>query len=108
MSVPIDHVVTLSALLFAIGVVGMLSRRSLLLMLLSLELMLAAVNLSLVGFNRVWSATPDGAARGDGHVFALMVVLVAAAQTAVGLGVVVALIRNRDSLDVDDASLLRW
>ena len=108
MTIPLEHVIALSALLFAIGVIGALTRRSLVVILLSIELMLNAVNLALVGFNRVWSATAEGAARLDGQVFALMVIAVAAAEIAVGLGILLSLVRNRDSMNVDDLSLLRW
>ena len=78
--IPIDHVIGLSAILFAIGVVGVATRRNLIVILMSIELMLNAVNLAFVGFNRLW---PTGAATGgsayDGHVFVLMVITVAAA-----------------------------
>lgn len=106
--IPVEHVIALSALLFGIGVVGALTRRSVIVILLSIELMLNASNLALVGFNRVWSVTAEGAARLDGQVFVLMVIAVAAAEVAVGLGVLLALVRNRDSLNIDDVSLLRW
>lgn len=106
--VPMEHVIGLSGLLFAIGVVGALVRRSLIAVLLSLELMLAAANLAFVGFNRVWAQAPDGAARLDGQVFALLVLAVGVAQLVVGLGIVLSLLRNRDSLDIEDVSVLRW
>ncbi|MEZ4215117.1 MAG: NADH-quinone oxidoreductase subunit NuoK [Myxococcota bacterium] len=105
---PIEHVVALSALLFAIGAIGALVRRSLIAMLMSLELMFNAANLALVGFNRVWSAGAGGASALDGQVFALLVMTVAAAEVAVGLGMLIALVRNRDSMNVEDASLLKW
>lgn len=108
MSIPIEHVIGLSAALFGIGTVGALSRRNVIVILMSIELMLNAVNLALVGFNRVWAVGADGAARLDGQVFVLMVIAVAAAEVAIGLGILLSLIRNRDSLNVDDASLLRW
>lgn len=107
MNIPIDQVIALSAMLFVIGSVGALARRNVLVMLMSIELMLNAVNLALVGFNRVWAGV-EGAARLDGQIFVVMIIAVAAAELAVGLGIVLALIRNRDSLNVDDASLLRW
>ena len=100
MTIPISQVIALSAALFVIGVVGALSRRN--------GLMLNAVDLALVGFNRVWSTTAEGAARFDGQVFVLMIIAVAAAEVAVGLGILLSLIRNRDSLNIDDVSLLRW
>jgi NADH-quinone oxidoreductase subunit K len=105
--VPLDHVVGLSAILFAIGVLGVATRRNLIAMLMSIELMLNAANLAFVGFNRLWPGGPD-AARFDGHVFVLMVIAVAAAEVAVGLGIVIAMFRNRDSVNVDEASLLKW
>jgi NADH-quinone oxidoreductase subunit K len=107
--IPIDHVLVLSALLFTIGVVGVATRRNLIVILMSIELMLNAVNLAFVGFNRLW---PTGAAGGgsayDGHVFVLMVITVAAAEVAVGLGIVISMFRNRDSVDIEEVSLLRW
>jgi NADH-quinone oxidoreductase subunit K len=99
--VPLEHVIALSALLFAIGTVGALTRRNLIVILMSIELMLNAANLAFVGFARAW---------GDlgGHVFVLMVIVVAAAEVAVGLGIVIALFRNRESVNVEDVSLLKW
>jgi NADH-quinone oxidoreductase subunit K len=108
LTIPIEHVLALSAAIFGVGVAGVLTRRNIIVILMSAELMLNAVNLALVGFNRVWSAGADGAARLDGQVFAVMIVAVAAAEVAVGLGILLSLVRNRDSLNIDDASILRW
>ena len=105
--VPIDHVIELSAVLFIIGVMGVLVRRNLIVMLMSIELMLNAANLALVGFNRLWPGT-EGALAFDGQVFVLMVITVAAAEVAVGLGILLAMFRNRDSVDVEEVSLLKW
>ena len=105
--VPLDHVIGLSALLFAIGVIGVLVRRNLIVILMSVELMLNAVNLAFVGFNRMWPGT-DGAPAFDGQIFVLMVITVAAAEVAVGLGILISMFRNRDSVNVDDVSLLKW
>jgi len=101
MVVPLEHVIGLSAVLFAIGAVGAVTRRNLIVILMSIEVMLNAVNLALVAFSRQW---------GDlaGQVFVLMVIVVAAAEVAVGLGIVIAIFRNRESVDVEDASLLKW
>jgi NADH-quinone oxidoreductase subunit K len=107
LSIPIEQVIALSAVLFVIGVVGALSRRNVIVILMSIELMLNSANLALVGFNRVW-AQAESAARYDGQIFVLMAIAVAAAEVAVGLGILLALIRNRDSLNIDDVSLLRW
>jgi NADH-quinone oxidoreductase subunit K len=105
--VPIDHVIELSAVLFIIGVMGVLVRRNLIVMLMSIELMLNAANLAFVGFNRLWPGT-EGAPAFDGQVFVLMVITVAAAEVAVGLGILLAMFRNRDSVDVEEVSLLKW
>lgn len=104
---PIEHIVGLSAVLFTIGVVGALTRRNLIAVLMSIELMLNAANLAFIAFNRVWAASPEGSAI-DGQVFVLMVITVAAAEAAVGLGMVIAIVRNRDSMNVEDMSLLKW
>ena len=104
---PLDHVIGLSAILFAIGVIGVVTRRNLIVIMMSIELMLNAVNLALVGFNRMWPGV-DGAVRLEGQVFALMVIAVAAAEVAVGLGIVISMFRNRDSVNIEDVSLLRW
>ena len=106
--VPIEHVMALSIALFTIGVVGALVRRNLIVILMSIELMLNAVNLALVGFNRVWAVGAMGEGRLDGQIFVLMIISVAAAEAAVGLGIVVSLVRNRDSINIEEASLLRW
>jgi NADH-quinone oxidoreductase subunit K len=99
--VPIEHALALSAALFVIGALGALTRRNLIVILMSIELMLNAVNLALVAFSRQWG---DQA----GHVFVLMVIVVAAAEVAVGLGIVVSLFRNRESVNIEDVSLLKW
>jgi NADH-quinone oxidoreductase subunit K len=105
--IPIEHVIGLSALLFVIGVAGVALRRNLIVVLMSIELMLNAVNLAFVGFNRLWPGTAD-APRLDGQVFVLMVITVAAAEVAVGLGIVISMFRNRDSVNLEDVSLLKW
>jgi NADH:ubiquinone oxidoreductase subunit K len=105
--VPLEHVIGLSGLLFVIGVAGVAVRRNLIVVLMSIELMLNAVNLAFVGFNRLWPGTLD-APRLDGQVFVLMVITVAAAEVAVGLGIVISMFRNRDSVNLEDVSLLKW
>jgi NADH-quinone oxidoreductase subunit K len=84
-----------SALIFAIGAAGVLVRRSPLVILLCLELMLNAANLALIAFSRMWGGE-------DGQVFALIVMVVAACEVTVGLGVIVAIHRRRLPIDVDD------
>jgi NADH-quinone oxidoreductase subunit K len=105
--IPLDHVMGLSSLLFGIGVLGVLVRRNLIVMLMSIELMLNAANLAFVAGNRMWPGT-EGVPAFDGQVFVLMVITVAAAEVAVGLGILIALFRNRDSVDVEEARLLKW
>jgi NADH-quinone oxidoreductase subunit K len=105
--IPLEHVIGLSAILFGIGVVGVLLRRNVIAVLLSIELMLNAVNLAFIGFNRAWPGG-EAAPAFDGQVFVLMVIAVAAAEVSVGLGIVISMFRNRDSLDLEEASLLRW
>ena len=95
-----DWYVVLSALLFAIGAGGILIRRSPLVILLCLELMLNAGNLALVAFSRMHG----GAA---GQVFALIVMVIAACEVVIGLGIIVAMYRNRLPIDVDEMSELR-
>ena len=104
---PMDHVIALSAILFTIGVLGVATRRNMIVMLMSIELMLNAVNLAFVGFNRIWSQV-DGTPAIDGQVFVLMVIAVAAAEVAVGLGILLAMFRNRDSVNVEEVDLLKW
>jgi NADH-quinone oxidoreductase subunit K len=100
--IPIDHVILLSAVLFMIGVIGVATRRNLIVVLMSIELMLNAVNLAFVGFNRLH---PE---RLDGQVFVLIVIAVAASEVAVGLGIVISMFRNRDSVNLEDVNLLKW
>jgi len=105
--VPIEHVIALSAILFAIGVLGVAIRRDLIVILMSIELMLNAANLAFVGFNRMWPGT-QGAPAFDGQIFVLIVITVAASEVAVGLGIFLAMFRNRDSVNVEEVNLLKW
>jgi NADH-quinone oxidoreductase subunit K len=99
--IPITHAIALSGILFLLGAIGALTRRNLIAILMSIELMLNAVNLSLVAFSRQWG-------NHAGQMFVVMVIVVAAAEVAVGLGIVISLFRNRESVNVEDASLLKW
>jgi NADH-quinone oxidoreductase subunit K len=91
-----------SALLFAIGAFGFLSRRNAILMLICIELMLNAVNLSLVAFNAYGPASENA-----GAVFSIMIMAVAAAEVTVGLGLVIAIIRTRQTPEVDEYNDLK-
>ncbi len=101
MIVPLGTVLALSAVIMGIGVFGFLARRNIILMLISIEVMLNAVNLSLAGFSRHLEDP-------RGQVLALFVIAVAAAEAAVGLGLVIALNRNKPGASVTDLTDLRW
>lgn len=90
-----------SAVLFATGVYGVLARRNAVLVLMSIELMLNAVNVNLIAFSqRLGQLT--------GQVFALFVIAVAAAEVGIGLAIVILIYRNRETINVDEVNLLRW
>ena len=95
---------TLGALLFSIGVYGVLARRNAVLVLMSIELMLNSVNINLIAFN-AWRA--DGVTF-TGQIFALFVITIAAAEVGVGLAIVLLIFRNRKSINVDEVDLLKW
>jgi NADH-quinone oxidoreductase subunit K len=101
MGVPIFYYQALAAILFLIGVLGVLTRRNMIVIFMSIELMLNAANLSLVAFSRLWGSL-------DGQIFVFMVMVVAAVEVAVGLAILISLVRNRDTVNVQDPSLLRW
>jgi NADH:ubiquinone oxidoreductase subunit K len=98
--VNVSWYLVLSAFIFAIGAAGVMTRRNPLVILLCLELMLNAGNLALIAFSRMWG-------NGDGQIFALVVMVVAACEVVVGLGVIVAMYRRRLNIDVDELSELR-
>jgi len=91
----------LSATIFAIGVLGVLVRRNVLVMFMSIELMLNAVNLALVALSRQLGSL-------DGQVLVFLVITVAAAEAAVGLAIIICLFRNKKSVNVDDFNLMKW
>ena len=95
------HYLVLSAALFTIGLVGVLVRRNIIIVFMSIELMLNAVNINLAAF----SFQLHNAA---GQVFAIFVVAVAAAEAAVGLGIILAFFRNKETLNMDDMDLMKW
>ncbi|MDQ4024507.1 MAG: NADH-quinone oxidoreductase subunit NuoK [Actinomycetota bacterium] len=100
---PVTYFLVLSALLFSIGVYGVLARQNAVLVLLSIELMLNAVNINLVAFSSIL-----GEAGLSGQVFALFVIAVAAAEVGIGLAIVILMFRNRQSVDMDEMSLMKW
>jgi NADH:ubiquinone oxidoreductase subunit K len=100
---PVSFFLILSALLFSIGIYGVLARQHAVLVLLSIELMLNAVNINLVAFSALLQQA--GVA---GQVFALFVITVAAAEVGVGLAIVILIYRNRQSVDLDELTLMKW
>jgi NADH-quinone oxidoreductase subunit K len=99
-AVPLSWYLVLSAVLFALGVGGFLFRRNIITVFMSIELMLNAVNLSFVAFSYQLK-------RVDGHIFALFVMVVAAAEAAVGLAIILTVFRNRGTLQIDDVSSMK-
>jgi len=101
MSVPLPYYLALSAILFTIGVIGVLSRRNVIVIYMAIELMLNSVNLTLVAFS---------AFLGDitGQALVFFVMAVAAAEAAVGLAIVIAVYRNKQTVHVDDINILKW
>lgn len=95
----------LATFLFCVGVYGVIARRNAVLVLMSVELMLNAVNINLVAFQDILFPTEAAA---SGQVFALFVIAIAAAEVGVGLAIVLNMFRNRASIDVDDVDLMRW
>ena len=99
--VPITYHLVLSGILFAIGVTGVLIRRNVIIIFMSIELMLNAVNLTFVALSRHLGSM-------DGQVIVFFVMTVAAAEAAVGLAIILAIFRSRETTNVDELNLMRW
>ena len=99
--IPTEYYVVLSAAVFCIGLFGILTRRNALMILMSVELMLNAANINLVAFANHWGNL-------TGQTFALFTIALAAAEVAVGLGIILVLYRNFESIDVTEATTMRW
>ncbi|HEY2961887.1 MAG TPA: NADH-quinone oxidoreductase subunit NuoK [Pyrinomonadaceae bacterium] len=97
----------IGALLFIIGVAGVLTRRNIIVIFMSIELILNAANLNFVAFSRYLQSTGSVNALA-GQLFAVFVIVVAAAEAAIGLGIVIALYRNKETIWVDEIDLLKW
>jgi NADH-quinone oxidoreductase subunit K len=95
------HFQVVAALIFAIGALGVLLRRNIIVMFMSIELMLNAANLSLVAFSREIG-------NDQGQILAFLVMVVAAVEVAVGLAIIISLVRNRDTVNIEDASQMKW
>ena len=99
--IPTNYYLILSAILFGLGVVAFIFRRNIITIFMSIELMLNAVNLAFVAFSQAWNHM-------SGQVFVLFVIVVAAAEAAVGLAIIISLYRGRETLNADELNLLRW
>jgi NADH-quinone oxidoreductase subunit K len=99
--ISISHYLFLSTALLTIGVLGVLTRRNMVIILMSVELILNAVNINLVAFSHYWGGVP-------GQVFAIFIIADAAAEVAVGLGLLIALFRNKEVVNADQVDLLKW
>lgn len=99
-NIPIYYFLTLSAILFALGVAGFLFRRNIITVFMSIELMLNAVNLSFITFSYYLKKV-------DGHIFAFFVMVVAAAEAAVGLAIILTVFKNRQTLNIDEVDSLK-
>src|SRR5882672_7006533 len=96
-----------AAILFIIGVAGVLTRRNLLVIFMSIELILNAANLNFIAFSRYLQDTGTGNPM-SGQIFTVFIIVVAAAEAAIGLGIVIALYRNRETIWIDEIDLMKW
>ena len=99
--VPLSHYLIFSATLFCIGVLGVLIRRNAIVVFMCVEIMLNAVNISLIAFDRYLN-------QHDGQIFSFMVICVAAAEVSVGLAIDIALFRNKATVNLDEINLMKW
>jgi NADH-quinone oxidoreductase subunit K len=95
------HYLVLSAALLLIGALGVLTRRNIVVILMSIELILNAVNINLIAFSRHWNQL-------NGQIFAIFIITLAVAEAAVGLGILIALFRNKETVLADEVDLLKW
>lgn len=100
-NVPMEYYLVLSAILFAIGTLGVLTRRNAIIIFMSIELMLNSVNLTLISFSSFMGDS-------SGQIFVFFVMAVAAAEAAVGLAIVLALFRKKKTINVDEVNILKW
>lgn len=99
--IPISYYLILSAVIFLIGVTGVLIRRNAIVVLMSIELMLNGANLSFVAFARQYGMA-------DGHIYVFLAITIAAAEAAIGLALVILLYRNKGTVNIDEVKSLRW
>ena len=107
MGLTLNHYLVLGAVLFCIGLYGALAKRNAVAVLMGIEIMLNAVNVTLVAFS-FFNQVPRYATLLTGQIFAIFIITVAAAEAAVGLALIIAMFRNRETLNVDRSNLLKW
>ena len=100
-TVPLSHYLALSSILFFIGVLGVLTRRNVIIVFMSIEIMLNAVNVSLIAFDHYLNLH-------IGQIFSFMVIAVAAAEVSVGLAIIISLFRNKPTTNLDEINLMKW
>ena len=103
MSIGLEHYLVLSVILFSIGLYGALAKRNAIVILMCIEIMLNAVNIAMVAFSRY--IVPELL---TGQVFAIFIMVVAAAEAAVGLAIIITIYRNRETIDVTEINLMKW
>ena len=101
MAIPTEHLMILSLILVAVGIAGVLIRRNVIIILMSIELILNAANINFVAFSRQWNNLV-------GQIFGVFNIAIAAAEVAVGLAIVISLFRNRETVNVDEMNLMKW
>jgi len=99
--IPLNYYLTLSAILFSIGVIGVLTRRNAIIVFMCIELMLNSVNLTLVAFSAFYGNT-------NGQILVFFVMAVAAAESAIGLAIIIALFRNKMTVNINEINIMKW
>ncbi len=99
--IPLEWFLIVAGVIFVIGMIGVIIARNVMIIFMSVELMLNAANLAMVAFSREMGIL-------DGHVMVFVIMTVAAAEAAVGLAIIIALFRNRDSANIDEVNILKW
>ncbi len=99
--IPLEWFLIVAGVIFVIGMIGVIIARNVMIIFMSVELMLNAANLAMVAFSREMGTL-------DGHVMVFVIMTVAAAEAAVGLAIIIALFRNRDTANIDEVNLLKW
>lgn len=99
--IPLEYYLVVAGIIFTIGMIGVIFARNIIIIFMAIELMLNAANLAMIAFSRNLGSM-------GGHVMVFMIMTVAAAEAAVGLSIIIALFRNRDSANIDEVNLMKW